>query len=152
MTEEDHEWEERCELFPKLRRQQEVEDALQDPNRPTMRETPNPAAEVLPSTPEFNVNQGMSQSILQHIVGHEDLQRIRTENDKKRKQGQTVREGFKRMKKMNAAGSMINLAGTFLIGNDLLQEIEFRQEEKNKVTHIQFQPVLIEAIKEGETR
>ena len=133
MTEEDREWEERCELFPKMRRQQEVEVALQDPRRPTMRATSNPAAEVLPSTPELNVTQGEGKSILQHIVGHEDLQRIRAENDSKRKQGQTVREGFKRMKKMNAAGSMINLAGTFLIGNDLLQEIEFRQEEKDNI-------------------
>ena len=133
MTEEDKEWEERSELFPKLRTQKQQEASLQDPRRPTMRPTSMTAAEEQPSTPEINVNQGEGQSILQHIVGHEDLQRIRAENHKKRKQGQTVREGFKRMKKMNAAGSMINLAGTFLIGSDLLHEVNCRHEERNKI-------------------
>ena len=37
------------------------------------------------------------------------------------------------MKKMNAAGSMINLAGTFLIGSDLLHEVNCRHEERNKI-------------------
>ena len=73
-----------------------------------MRETPTPlATEVLPSTPEINLNQGEGKSILQHIVVHEDLQRIRAEeNHVKQKQGQTVREGIK---KMNAAANLNNV-------------------------------------------
>ena len=125
MTADDHDWEERCEIYPKLRIEKEQREKQQDPSLPTMRNRQSNGV-VSSTRPNLNITQGVAATAIEFLIGHDEQQSIRAESAKKRKAGHTVREGFERLKSLKASGQMIALTGNFEIGINTLNEVNRR--------------------------
>ena len=125
MTADDHDWEERCEIYPKLRKKKEQREKQQDPSLPTMRNRQSNGV-VSSTRPNLNITQGVAATAIEFLIGHNEQQSIRADYAKKRKAGHTVREGFERLKSLKASGQMIALTGNFEIGINTLNEVNRR--------------------------
>jgi hypothetical protein len=84
-------------------------------------------------TPILNTTQGVSGSTIEFLLGQVEQKSICTKAAEKRKTGQTIRDGFKCMKSLKAAGQMIALTGTFKVGKNTLDEINRRAAEKQTI-------------------
>jgi hypothetical protein len=78
------------------------------------------------SISSLNITQGVAGTAIETIIGFHVQQSIRAESAKKRKQGQTIRDGFKRLKSLKASGQMIASTGDFEIGINTLEEVNCR--------------------------
>jgi hypothetical protein len=132
MTQEDHDWERMTQLYPSNRIKNECNNKSKNTSLPTMREHSINSVSVT-ETPILNTTQGVSGSTIEFLLGQADQKSIRAESAKKRKSGQTIRDGFKRMKSLTAAGQMISLTGTFEVGINTLNEVNRRAAEKQKI-------------------
>ena len=132
MTPDDHDWETRTKLYPENRLEIERKSKEQDPSLPTMRDnSSNRVANT--ATPSLNTTQGVSGRTIEFLLGQEEQKSIRAESSKKRKAGQTIRDGFKRIKSLTAAGQMIAQTGTFEIGINTLNEVNRRVAMKQAI-------------------
>ena len=125
MTCDDHDWESRSLLYPEVRIENERKKKEQHPSLPTMRNNASIGGTSI-EPPNLNTTQGVSGSAIQFLIGQEEQQSIRAESAKKRKTGNTVREGFKRLKSLKASGQMIAYTGTFEVGLNTLDEVNRR--------------------------
>jgi hypothetical protein len=126
MTEEDYDWEEKCEIFPHKRYKKDCDAQQENSTVPTMRVRQSESLDSTSARPNLNISQGVAATAIEFLVGHNEQQSIRAECAKKRKAGQTVREGFERIKSLKASGQMIAATGDYEIGMNTLNEVHRR--------------------------
>jgi hypothetical protein len=130
MTSDDYDWERRSEIFP--RKRYEKEQTGINPLLPTLRNTPSyDGATTAP--PNLNITQGLAGNTIEFLIGQKEQQTLRNRAAKKRKAGQTTRDGFKRLKSLKAAGQMIAHTGDFEIGINTLMEVNRRAAIKQAI-------------------
>ena len=76
---------------------------------------------------------------LKLCVGHHTLQLARASNDLDRNNGKRQRDKYSTMKRLDSAGELFKKAGTFEIGQDLLDEYNVRAAKKKKEEEVKIQ-------------